>query len=260
MAARAPAGFAANPLAALAADSREQGERRSGHDRLALGEGAAKVRSEVVFAMLPGPVPFTLLRDVLEADGRVLRASGRLEPLFRASPASALREAAGITVESEKLILGPTVRTLSVPTVPLAYLQPDLRDSFAFKRRGPAEIRGEGVVELTFEEVGRPTLTHDGAGRDLPIRGSFWIRERDGAVLRTRTVLAFAEAAPDAPTESLTATTEYVDDAGLGLLAPREMAEVLEWRVSGLRLDQIGAVDGRARYTGFRRMGNGGAR
>ena len=260
MAARAQAGFAANPLAALAADSREQGERRSGHDRLALGEGAAKVRSEVVFAMLPGPVPFTLLRDVLEADGRVLRASGRLEPLFRASPASALREAAGITVESEKLILGPTVRTLSVPTVPLAYLQPDLRDSFAFKRRGPAEIRGEGVVELTFEEVGRPTLTHDGAGRDLPIRGSFWIRERDGAVLRTRTVLAFAEAAPDAPTESLTATTEYVDDAGLGLLAPREMAEVLEWRVSGLRLDQIGAVDGRARYTGFRRMAAGGTR
>ncbi len=253
MATRAQAGFAENPRDALAADAQSRSRAQSRGP----GEAAARVRSEVVFTMLPGPVPFTLLRDVLEADERVLRASGRLEPLFRSSPASALREAAGITVESEKLILGPSVRTLSVPTVPLAYLQPDLRDSFAFKRRGPDEIRGEEVVELTFEEVGRPTLAQDGAGRDLPIRGSFWIRERDGAVLRTRTVLAFGEAAPDAPRGSLTATTDYVDDAALGLLAPREMAEVLEWRVSGLRLDQVGSVDGRARYSGFRRIGNG---
>ena len=39
-----------------------------------------RMRSEVVFTMLPGAVPWTLLRDVLEVDGRVQREAGRLEP------------------------------------------------------------------------------------------------------------------------------------------------------------------------------------
>jgi hypothetical protein len=225
------------------------------------GQAAARVRSEVVFTMLPGPVPFTLLRDVLEADGRVLRARGRLEPLFRASPTSALREAADITSDSETLILGPTRRTLSVPTIPLAYLEADHRDSFAFKRRGPATVRGESVVEVAFEEVGRPTLTQDGSGHDVPLRGAFWIRERDGAVLRTRTTLQFAAiGVVDPPRGTLTVTTEYTDEPGLGLLAPREMTEVLEWRSAGPQVRQTGGLEGRARYSGFRRMAAGGAR
>ena len=97
-----------------------------------------RVRSEVVFTMLPGAVPWTLLRDVLEVDGRVQREAGRLEPLFRASPSAGLREAEAITRESERLILGPTTRTLNVPTMALAYLHPDNRDAFRFERKGRA--------------------------------------------------------------------------------------------------------------------------
>jgi hypothetical protein len=242
-------GFADDPRAALAADARG----RSDAGGLGPGQAATRVRSEVVFALLPGPVPFTLLRDALEVDGRVLRAAGRLEPLFRASPSGALRAAGAVTSESERLILGPTERTINVPTFALAFLEPGLRDSFAFERRGVASVKGEKAVEIAFEEVGRPTLTQDGAGSDVPIRGSFFVREADGAVLRTRTELAFAGAA-DAPSGRMTVTTEYETDASLGQLVPSEMVEGLEWRMIGPSLRLIGGLEGKARYSGFRRV------
>jgi hypothetical protein len=252
---RGQQGFADNPRSALANEAQSQ----STSQRAAPGEAAARVRSEVVFAMLPGAVPFTLLRDVLERDGRIWRTTGRLEPLFRASPTGGLREASDITFESEKLILGPTERTISVPTIPLAYLQPDNRDSFVFKRRGRATVRGQETVEAAFEEVGRPTLTQDGAGHDLPIHGAFWIREVDGAVLRSRTELAFAQSgAADAPSGRMTVTTDYEEDPTLGLLVPTTMVEGLEWRSAGPRLSQVGRLEGRARYSGFRRIATGG--
>jgi hypothetical protein len=242
-------GFAEDPRSVLAAAARGRPDAGG----LGPGQGATRLRSEVVFALLPGPVPFTLLRDALEVDGRVLRAAGRLEPLFRESPSGALGAAAAVTAESARLILGPTERTLNVPTFALAFLEPDLRDSLAFERRGPASVRGEKAVEIAFEEVARPTLTRDGAGSDVPIRGSFFVREADGAVLRTRTELAFAGPA-DAPSGRMTVTTEYETDASLGQLVPREMVEGLEWRMTGPSLELIGGLEGRARYSGFHRV------
>ena len=235
--------------------------------------------------MLPGAVPWTLLRDVLEVDGRVQREAGRLEPLFRLSPSAGLREAEAITRESERLILGPTTRTLNVPTMALAYLHPDNRDAFRFERKGRARVGGQETVEIAFDEVGRPTLNQDGAGGDVPLRGRFWVRESDGAVLRSRTQLAFAAAGATqgsmgltvgAPQGSMAVTTEYGEDSGLGLLAPFEMIETLEWRTeqarrvtssgpasrfSGVAPPLVvivhGSIEGRARYSGFHRIGAG---
>jgi len=242
-----------------------------------------RMRSEVVFTMLPGAVPWTLLRDVLEVDGRARRDAGRLEPLFRLSPSAGLREAEAITRESERLILGPTTRTLNVPTMALAYLHPDNRDAFRFERKGRARVGGQETVEIAFDEVGRPTLNQDGAGADVPIRGRFWVRESDGAVLRSRTELAFAAAgAPGmtvgAPQGNMVVTTEYGEDPGLGLLVPLDMIETLEWRTEQSRRVTSsrpasqqalqgfsggapalvvffhGSIEGRARYTAFHRV------
>ena len=95
----------------------------------------------------------------------------------------------------------------------------------------------------------------------MPIHGTFWIRETDGAVLRSRTELAFAEnGAADAPSGRMTVTTEYEDDPTLGLLVPTEMVEGLEWRSAGPRLSQTGGLEGRARYSGFRRIATGGGK
>jgi VWFA-related protein len=245
-------GFANDERGALAAEERA----RTDAARPQPGPAATSLRSEVVFALLPGPAPFTLLRDVLEKDGRVLREAGRLEPLFRASPSGGLREAAEVTLESERLILGPTDRTINVPTFALAFLEPGNRDSFAFKRRGAGRVRGEAAVEIAFEEVARPTLMQDGAGRDLPLRGAFFLREADGAVLRSRTELAFLPSgSADAPSGRMTITTEYEADPSLGQLVPTEMLEGLDWRMSGPVLGQTGGLEGRARYSGFHRIG-----
>jgi hypothetical protein len=237
-----------------------------------------RLRSEVVFAMLPGPVPWTLLRDVLQADHRVLREAGRLEPLFRASPSAGLREANAIARESETLILGPAVRTLNVPTMALAYLHPDNRDAFNFDRKGRAEVGGQSTVEISFEEVARPTLNQDSAGGDVPIRGTFCVRESDGAVLRSRTELVLD--VTGAAQGRMTVVTEYRDDTGMGLPVPVEMKERIEWHTEqarrltcsgpvcqkGLRpyltgaafasVTVYGGIEGKARYSGFRRVGS----
>ena len=113
----------------------------------------------------------------------------------------------------------------------------------------------------------------------MPLRGRFWVRESDGAVLRSRTQLAFSPAgAPGmtlgAPEGSMAVTTEYGESSGLGLLAPFEMIETLEWRTeqarrvtssgpasrfSGVAPPLVvivhGSIEGRARYSAFRRIG-----
>jgi VWFA-related protein len=243
-------GFAENPRSALASDAAS----RTGAVPLSSGQ-PERLRSEVVFAMLPGLRPWTLFRDVLELNGRVRRPAGRLEALFRASPTAAVREAAEITFETSLLVLGPTERTISVPTAALACLHPDERDAFAFKRKSRAAVGGDQAVEIAFEEVRRPTLNQDGAGRDVPLRGAFWVREGDGVVLRSRTALAFAENdAANAPAGSMTVTTEYRDDSALGLRVPVEMIEVLEWRSAGVGAPVFHTAEGHARYSGFRRI------
>ena len=203
-----------------------------------------RMRSEVVFTMLPGAVPGPSCVTSWELDGRVLREAGRLEPLFRRSPSAGLREAEAIARESERLMLGPTTRTLNVPTMALAYLHPDNQDAFRFRRKGRAQVGGQETVEIAFEEVARPTLNQDGAGADVPLRGRFWVRESDGAVVRSRTELAFAAAGATqgsmgdtvgAPQGRVAVTTEYGKDPGLGLLAPLEMVETLEWRTEQAR-------------------------
>jgi len=100
----------------------------------------------------------------------------------------------------------------------LAYLHPDNRDAFRFERKGRARLGGQETVEIAFEEVGRPTLNRDGAGGDVPIRGRFWVRESDGAVLRSRTELAFAAAG--APQGSMAVTTEYGETPAWGCSCP----------------------------------------
>ena len=76
----------------------------------------------------------------------------------------------------------------------------------------------------------------------------------------------------------MTVTTEYGEDPGLGLLAPFEMVETLQWTSEQARVVMIsrpasqlasahasaapplpvfvhGRVEGRARYSGFHRVG-----
>ncbi len=127
--------------------------------------------------------------------------------------------------------------------------------------------------------MGRPTLNQDGAGGDVPIRGTFSIRESDGAVLRSRTELGFE--VTGAPQGRMTVVTQYRDDPGMGLPVPVEMRETLEWHTEqarrltcsgpvcqkGLRpyltgaafttVTVYGGIEGKALYSGFHRVAPG---
>jgi hypothetical protein len=223
-----------------------------------------KLRSEIAFAMLPGPVPWTAFREVFEVDGRAVGERGRFERLFRESPSSGVQPALAISRDSHRYGLGFPNRGASVPTMALAFLHPDNRDRFTFEPRSRRAKSGN-AAEVAFTEVGRPTLTLDGAGADLPARGRLLLREDDGAVLRTE--VEFRSAGSNG--RSLRVTTEYRPDSGLALLAPAEMKEVYEtaadaeagWGGGGTESPRPTPTGDRlettARYSGFHRVGPG---
>ena len=79
-------------------------------------------------------------------------------------------------------------------------------------------IESDPGVAIEFREKGRPTFISTAGGRDLPVRGRFWVREVDGTVLKSEL---------DAVDTGVEAhiTVVYEHDAGIGLFAPSRMEE-----------------------------------
>ena len=200
--------------------------------------------------MLPGPIPWTAFRDVVEVDGLCVAEGrpGRLEQMLKRSPSAIAGEAEGVDREGRQYALGPKGGTTSVLTMTLGYLHPDVRDRFAFERKHAAKAPGQ--VELAFAETTRPPLAHATAGGDIPARGTVVLREADGAILRTTT-----EFRSEVSGRILRVTTDYRLDPDLALLVPAEMT-------GGVRDDRRrGPVAGPARTRpGRRRRGTGSRR
>jgi len=221
-----------------------------------------RLRSEIAFAMLPGPVPWAAFRDVVEVDGRPVGEPGRLERAFQDSPSAGFERASVLSRDSQRYSLGPESRTPMVPTMALAYLHPDNRDRFAFERKSHGK---SGEVEVVLTEVARPALVQDTAGADMPARGKLLLREADGAVLRTDVEFR----SPGENGRSLRVTTVYQPDPALALLVPAQMTEVYEaaadadlgpTRGAGASSRPTPASDrleSTARYSGFRRVAPG---
>jgi hypothetical protein len=222
-----------------------------------------RLRSEIAFAMLQGPIPWAAFRDVIEVDRRPVGQPGRLEEAFRDSPSSAFEQASVISRDSRSYSLGPESRNPMVPTMALAYLHPDNRDRFTFERKGRSR---SGEVEVAFTEVGRPAFVQDASGADMPARGRVLVREEDGAVLRTEVEFRSAGAENG---RSLRVTTAYEPDPGLSLLVPVRMTEVYEAAVDADLGSAFAArtssqptpagdrLDVTARYSGFHRVAPG---
>jgi hypothetical protein len=191
------------------------------------------LRSDVVFAMAAGPSPWVLYRDVVQVGGHDLHEDDhRLQRLFRESPGGAPREAVLLQRESERQLRPPERGMwvpLTVPTAALAYLHPDNRDRFRFELKERSTRDGDEVVALEFEEVARPTLVRDGAGQDLPARGTLVVRQEDGALLSSDVELRFVSGRD----ERMRVTTRFKPDPRLGLLVPVEMRQVVAPASSG---------------------------
>jgi hypothetical protein len=184
-----------------------------------------------------GWLPF---RDVFERDGKPVRdREARLATIFLNGGRNAFEQARAVMDEGARYNIGNINRNINAPTLALAFLSERHRRRFEF-RLGK---RGDFYpgVEIEFRETARPTFVATTGGRDLPVKGRFWISESDGTVLRTEL---------DAVDTSVEAhiTVTYEKDDGIGLFAPARMEE--RYR----RPRDPMEVQGVATYSRFRRF------
>ena len=171
-------------------------------------------------------------RDTFEVDGRPVRDRGdRLTALFREPAGTATAQAQRIATESSRYNLGPLLRTINVPLMPLVFLEPESQKRFRFSRAPdtdrPAVPRDEpGHFRLTtevwvvrFEERERPTIIRDPFNRrNVPSEGRFWIEPHSGRVL-------MSEMRSNHPNVRVEITVSYQSEPILGLLVPIAMHE-----------------------------------
>ena len=217
-----------------------------------------RLSSDVVFVRAPGTaLPWWLLRDVYEVDGRAVRdRQGRLEKLLVGGPSAGLDRARAIADEGARFNLGRSIRNFNVPTLVLAFLHPSLQHRFSFERKGKATIEGRSVVEIAFRELAAPTVIRGPDSQpDVLAAGRVWIHEgRDGAVGRTELVL---DLTGDGLRTRATLTTEYRPYRALALWVPVEMRDRLQTELVGARgrSGSVEVVEGLAAYSGFRQAG-----
>ena len=212
---------------------------------------ARTLRSDMVFVVIPGPLPWTTFRDVYEVDGNVVRdREARLERLFIESPRSATEQAAAILRESARHNVGPQFaqdgyRTINVPTLCLLFLQPENQDRLTFERKGTRSFDGQETIEVRFVEESSPTLIRDSWQNDVPARGRFWIEPSQGIVLRTEVEYDLEPETRERRQLAFVAT-RYRREPGLDIFVPSEMKE---W----YKLPS-GRIEGTARYSNYRRF------
>jgi hypothetical protein len=155
------------------------------------GFGAARqtrnLKSDFMLVKFGADEPFTPYRDVLEVDGTpVADRTTRLEQLFLQPGAEARTSAARISNESARYNLGRFRRNINVPTLALEYLKPANIVRCRFETPRAEQIGFDDARKVDFKETGGPTVIKDaGNGANVPASGTFWIRDSDGAVIRT---------------------------------------------------------------------------
>lgn len=215
------------------------------------------LHSDVVFVRAQGTaLPWWLLRDVFEVDGRAVRErERRLEKLLVGGPADGLERARAIADEGARFNLGRGFRNYNVPVLVLALLHPSLQPRFSFEEKGRDTIEGRRFVEIAFRELGAPTVIRGPEAQpNLPVSGRVWVHEGlDGTVGRTELLL---EVPGQGVMTRATLTTEYRPHEALSLWVPTEMRERLQTEQVGRRgVAPVEFVEGLAAYSGFRQAG-----
>lgn len=122
-------------------------------------------------------------RDVFEVDGRPVKARGeRMQRLFEQGTTESEGELGRIAVESARFNIGPLRRTANIPSMPLLYLRPAMRERHYFSSGGRDRREGVELSVVEFREDGSPTLVSDANGRDMPARGRLWVDSESGAI------------------------------------------------------------------------------
>jgi len=192
------------------------------------------LKSDVLLVRAPAGDRWMQFRDVFEVDGKPVRdRDERLAKLFL-TPASGQRQVEAITTESARYNIGDVARTVNLPTLALAVLEPDNRPFFAFAGR-----RKKEGWELEYREERGNTMIRTSAGQSMPARGKILVDGNDGRILAT-------EIAVDEESVRAQIEVTYGLEPSVGLLMPREMREKYVTKRGT-------TIEGRASYAKFRR-------
>ena len=195
--------------------------------------------SDFLLVQVPGE-GWTPFRDVFERNGQKVRdREERLTKLFiEGASRSSFDQARQIMLESSRYNIGSIERTINMPTLPLVFLTPALRDRFRFElgKRDPEE----GTI-VEFHEVRTPTYVSDREGHDMPSTGRYWLDEKTGASGRTE--LDVVHSSVEAHIK-----VAYRLDDGLALWVPARMEERYRDRRT------TSEVRGVATYSRFRKF------
>ena len=234
--------YEAQVSAVIATERYVQEERR-----VRAGWARRITEAEVMFLRLPGQSAWFGLRDVIKAGGKPVTRNGvSLTELFKNPGNDWFERAAAIVEASSRHNLGGR-RTLNMPTVPLEALSPRHHPRYIFKVGGRARVAGVRTRRLEFSEFDEPTLVGSTDGGNLWTRGTAWIDPASGAIWR-----AEIHVGPDAPDQprryqlESSVRVEFMKDAGVELIVPREMIETF-W-IRG------GSGYGKGTYSDYRRF------
>jgi hypothetical protein len=203
--------------------------------------------AEVLFLRLPGEAEWFGVRDVKKVNGKPVKgADVTLAQLLEKPGADALAKAAAIVEASSRHNLGGR-RTINMPTVPLEALSARNHPRYIFKVGGKARVSGVQTRQLEFSEFDEPTLVQSADGGSLWSRGTAWIDPEKGTLWRAELIVG-ADPPGTFRRTFLEARVrvEFVKDAALNLVLPKEMTEAF-W-IRG------GVGTGRGKYTNYRRF------
>src|SRR5262249_47489312 len=152
----------------------------------------------------------------------------------------------------------------------LLFLHPENQGRFSFEKKGKRSTEGIEALEIAFVERARPTLVNDGAGHDVPAKGTVWLDPATGTVLQTDVDYDLD------PRDAYHRTrarviTRYRREPKMEILVPDSMRETYQWPVArrgparvvrrGLNVfdddargqDDVVGMKAEARYSGYRR-------
>src|SRR5262245_2235410 len=198
-----------------------------------------ELKSDVLLVRAPAGDQWMQFRDVFEVDGKPVRdRAERLARLFLDRSATAQEQVQAITAESARYNIGSVSRTINLPVLALAVLEPGNRPWSAFngrqKKDGP-----DSIWELDFHEERGNTLIRTSRGQPMPARGKLIVEGASGRIVSTE--LAADDEAVRAQIE-----VSYAAQPVVGLWMPREMREKYVTK-GGM------TIEGRAAYSKFRR-------
>jgi len=209
-----------------------------------------ELKSDLLLVRPAGANRWTQFRDVFDVDGRPVRdRNERLMKLFLSPSSSTATQAEQIAAESSRYNIGNLLRTVNVPVLALAVLEPVNQSRFVFKRIekvADAPVRSGAATVKTlwligYREVERQTMIRTSDYRDMPARGRFWIEPETGCVFASELIA-----------EDLTVrgavTVGYDLEPALRVMVPVQMHERYDLRRGP------SPVTGEANYSSFRQF------